>query len=147
MSFRVFNKENLVVIVNTDTWDITKRAEGEVWYSYNSLDAPIQYSVYQKQPEKDLILDQDYTKFAKENGDTFLNDLKLQEYLDEVFSPNLTLEESNGNESFVERNGDNLLKVTNVKAGDVLKDMLTELKITNFHLSLITDGKIDEINI
>ena len=64
-----------------------------------------------------------------------------------MFSPNLTLEESDGNESFVERNGDKLLKVTNVKSGDVLKDILTELKINNFHLSLITEGKIDEINI
>jgi hypothetical protein len=48
--------------------------------------------------------------------------------------------------AFAERNGDNLLKVTNVKSGDVLKDILTELKITNFHLSIITENKIDEIN-
>jgi hypothetical protein len=143
---RIFNKENLIVIIDTDTWRVTKRAEGDIWYKYNSLDAPILYSIYQKQPEQDLVLDKDYTKFAKENGDAFLDDLTFQSYIDEVFSPNLTLEESDGKESFALRNGDTLLKTVSVKQEDILKEMLTELRKMNFHLSVITENNLNEID-
>ena len=49
---RIFNDDNFVVIVDTDTWDVTKIAEGQVWYTYNNLEAPLSYSILQRSPER-----------------------------------------------------------------------------------------------
>lgn len=141
---RVFNKENLVVVVDTETWKVTKRAEGTVWYRYVSIESPILYNVYQKDYETPLVLDKDYTKFAKEDGETFVDDLSLQIYLDEVFSPNLTLQERDGSETFASISGSETLRVTDIPTTELLKGIHDELKIIRFHLSTITEDDITE---
>ena len=144
---RIFNDDNFVVIVDTDTWDVTKIAEGQVWYTYNNLEAPLSYSILQRSPERPLVLHKDYTQFAKEDGTTFVDDLALQAYLDGVLSSNLTPEEQDGKQSFVNPNGDTLLKVADVDAGETLNNILKELKLITFHLSIITENNFTENDI
>ena len=144
---RIFNDNNLAVIIDTDTWEVTKISEGQAWYTYNNLEAPISYTILQRSPERPLVLHKDYTQFAKEDGTTFIDDLTLQAYLDDVFSTNLTIEEQDGKQSFVNPNGDTLLKVANVDADESLSNILKELKLITFHLSLITENNFTENDI
>ena len=138
MSFKVFNIDNVVVIINTDTWDVTKRSRGEFWYSYNNLAAPIEYSIYQKQPETPLVLDQPYTAFQKEKGDTFTDDQELIDYLDDVFNvppDEVELE-------FSSSAGNNSLKIDDQRSNELLSDILIEMKRINKHLYFITENDL-----
>ena len=86
MSFRVYTSGNLVVFTNTATWDVDKLAFNQVWYTYKSDEAPILYSIYQRDPERPLVLDQPYTAFQKADGSGFADDASLQLYLDSLLS-------------------------------------------------------------
>jgi hypothetical protein len=128
----------VVVVINTETWDVTKRSRGEFWYSYNNLEAPIKYSIYQKQPETPLVLNQPYTEFLKEKGDTFTDDQELIDYLDDVFNvpPNdVDLE-------FSSSGGDNSLKVNDQLSNELLRGVLLEMKKINKHLYFITENDL-----
>ena len=84
MSFRVYNSGNMLVLTNTDTWRVEKFPVDKCWYKYNATDAPILYSLYYGNPERDLIIDQPYTSFENEDGSSFVSDADLQGHLDIV---------------------------------------------------------------
>lgn len=95
MSFRLYNSGHVLVFVNTEhrvnkTGDIQFRFEklprNKTWYEYDNLAAPILYSVYFDNPERDLILDTPYTLFQKEDGTSFASDAELIAHLDNVIS-------------------------------------------------------------
>jgi hypothetical protein len=138
MSFKVFNIDNIVVIINTDTWDVTKRSRGDIWYSYNNLEAPILYSIYQKQPETPLVLNQPCSSFITEDSSTFTNDKELIDYLDQVFN----VPPTEDNLQTVKRGNDYYLKTNDISSEILLNDILEEIKIMNVQLSLITGDEI-----
>ena len=82
MSYRIYNNDNTLVLIDTNTWRVEKLARNKCWYKYIATDAPILYSLYYGHPERDLVLDAPYTYFEKEDGSSFLNDGELQNYLD-----------------------------------------------------------------
>jgi hypothetical protein len=82
MSYRIYNSKGLFVVVDTVTWEVYKKETTSLWYNYNSIKAPIVYSIYQRDPERPLVLDQSYTEFTTEDGTTFADDAALQNYLD-----------------------------------------------------------------
>ncbi|MFY0654978.1 MAG: hypothetical protein JXQ96_23305 [Cyclobacteriaceae bacterium] len=86
MSFKIEKIKDLLVITNTDTWEVTKRTYTDVWYKFNNISNPILYSLYQKQPEKDLVLDKLYSDFLDDNGNPFSDDSSFQDYLDRNLS-------------------------------------------------------------
>ena len=86
MAFKVYKEGDLISVLNTDTWKITKRNYENVWYSYNQMDAPILYSLYQKEYEHPLFLNQPYTNFLDEDGNTFADDVSFQSYLGNILS-------------------------------------------------------------
>jgi len=86
MSFRIFNSVDLVVIVNTTTFDVEKFEKRGIWYSFNNLVAPILYSIYQRDPERPLVLDQPHTSFLDKNSVGFADDTALQTHLDGLFT-------------------------------------------------------------
>lgn len=137
MSWKIFNKADMVVIVDTTDFDTEKHAPDQIWYTYISTEAPILYSVNQRSPERPLILDQDYTQFLDEDGNGFNSDLQLQEYLDSILG---RAEVSTG---VVSVNDQALLN----KMNDLLisVDTMTEkLNVINMHLALLTENWITE---
>ena len=85
MSFRVFNSIDMVVIIDTSTWKVEKFEKGGMWYHYNNINPPILYTIFQRSPERPLVLHAPYTEFLTEDGDAFIDDAALQSYLDFVF--------------------------------------------------------------
>lgn len=84
MSYRIFNSDNMLVLINTSTWRVEKLPKNKCWYEYVNTDAPIIYSLYYDVPERDLVLDAEYTAFQKEDGTSFSSDTELMAYLDIV---------------------------------------------------------------
>lgn len=84
MSFRIYKEVNALVIVNTVTWRNESHALSQCWFEFVSTEAPIIYSIYKRAPETNLILNQPYTSFTDQFGNSFADDLELQTYLREV---------------------------------------------------------------
>ena len=74
----------MLVFINTSTWRVEKLPKNKCWYEYVNTDAPILYSLYYDVPERDLVLDAEYTAFQKEDGSSFSSDTELMDYLDIV---------------------------------------------------------------
>ena len=136
--YRIFKSVDLLVIIDTDDWLTEKFALDQSWYSYVSTEAPILYSVYQRSPERPLILDQPYTEFADEFGNVFDSDVLLQDYLDNI----LGKVELPSEIDTVIKKGKGVLKVTNSITDDKLDNLINQMKIMNFHLSIITENFI-----
>jgi len=134
MSFRIFNSVDLVVIIDTKTFDVEKHPFDTVWYNFNNLAAPILYSIYKKDAERPFLLDQPFTEFQDKNGNGFDNDVILQAYLDDV----LGRKEINTKLETVPQGKDNLLLIRDETTNRLLKELLIEMKINNLHLSEIT---------
>lgn len=92
MSYRLYNSGNVLVFVDTahtiknggtQFW-IQKLPKNKTWYSYDNTAAPILYSVYFDNPERDLIIDAQYGQFQKEDGTVFTSDAELIAYLDKI---------------------------------------------------------------
>ena len=92
MGFKVFDNGNLIVFVDTATFDTQKFTNGRIWYRYNPTKAPILYSLYYGDPERPLVLDQPFGKFLTESGSSFNDDVELQNYLDSVLKKNITVD-------------------------------------------------------
>lgn len=90
MTWRIFNSENLITFINTTTWSVINKPRGTVWYEYDNSKAPILYSIYQRSPEKKIVLDEPYTAFRDEKGNSFDDDVSLQKYLNRAISSNIT---------------------------------------------------------
>ena len=124
---------DMVVIIDDSTWEVEKFEKGGMWYSYNNAEAPIIYTVFQRSPERPLVLHQPYTAFTDERGNGFNNDEALQAHLDEVLAP----KEVEFKLETTPHGKDNLLLVRDEDTTEILKDILIELKINNIHLSNI----------
>lgn len=133
MAYRIYNSVDMVVILNDVTWDVEKFEKGGMFYTYNNLEAPIIYTILQRNPERPLVLHQPYTEFKDKDGNGFDNDSALQLYLDEV----LASKEFSVNLDTVSSGRDNILIVRDEKANELLKMILTELRINNLHLTEI----------
>ncbi len=92
MSYRLYNSGNVLVFVDTaytnknggtQFWT-QKLPRNKTWYSYDNTAAPILYSVYYDEPERDLIIDQQYGEFQDKDGNGFANDAALIAYLDKI---------------------------------------------------------------
>lgn len=138
MAFRIYNSVDMVVILDDSTWEVEKFEKGGMWYSYKSTDAPILYSIYQRTPERPLILNEPCSSFKTKSGEGFENDLLLQDYLDEV----LASKELEVNLETIKRGNENFLKTIDQSSEIVLGDILEEIKVMNIHLSLITGEEI-----
>src|SRR5210317_793686 len=93
MSYRLYNSGNVLTFINTAYQEtlkddvqfrVEKLPKNKTWYSYNNLDAPILYSVYFDNPERDLVLNAQYGEFQYEDGTTFSSDAELIAYLDNL---------------------------------------------------------------
>lgn len=92
MSYRLYNSGNVLVFVDTAHTDkngdtqfwIQKLPKNKTWYSYDNTAAPILYSVYYDNPERDLIIDAEYTSFQYKDGSSFSSDAELIAYLDNI---------------------------------------------------------------
>ena len=82
MSYRIYNSGNLLVITNTVTWSVQKFPKNECWYEFVNTDAPITYSIYYKNPERKILLDQPYTNIQNKSGIAYTSDVLLQKDLD-----------------------------------------------------------------
>jgi len=131
MSYRIYSSVDMVVILNDDTWDVEKFEKGGMWYSYSSISAPILYSIYQRSPERQLILDKPYTSFKKKTGEGFDNDLEFQAHLDEV----LASKELEVNLETLQRGNEAFLKTIDQTSNVSLSDILEVLKKIEIHLS------------
>jgi len=140
MSFRVFNSIDMVVILNDNNWDVEKFEKGGMWYAFNNLEAPILYSIYQRSPERPLILDQPFTAFKDKKGNGFDNDIALQEHLDEV----LAAKELEVKLETIPLGKNNLLATRDQGSVELLKEIVIQLRINNLHLSLINDETFKE---
>jgi hypothetical protein len=127
----------MVVILNDETWAVEKFEKGGIWYSYNNLEAPIIYTIFQRSPERPLVLHQPYTAFKTKNGSSFNDDVELQDYLDEV----LAAKEVSDLDS-VDINGNSHILTTNVEMVCALKEILIELKTMNDQFEILTGEKI-----
>lgn len=136
MSYRIFNSVDLVVVIDTVTWDVQKFPLDNIWYQYNNIEAPILYSIYQIDPERPIILDQPYTAFQDKDGNKFGDDLSLASYLDNVLGRKEISAE------YTVRGNDRYLKTSDISNEILLTDILLELKKINVQLSLITDETI-----
>jgi hypothetical protein len=92
MSYRLYNSGNVLVFVDTahtiknggtQFW-VQKLPKNKTWYSYDNTAAPILYSVYFDNPERDLIIDAQYGEFQDKDGNGFANDAALIAYLDKI---------------------------------------------------------------
>jgi hypothetical protein len=133
----------MVVILNDETWEVEKFEKGGMWYSYNNLEAPILYTILQRSPERPLVLHQAYTEFKDKDGYGFDNDIKLQEYLDEI----LASKEFEVPLETIAYGKDNLLAVRDESTNQTLKEILIQLKINNEYLSCIAGEVITEKDI
>ena len=136
MSFRIFNSVDLVVVIDTTTWEVQKFPLDNIWYQYTATEAPIIYSVYQINPERKLVLDHPYTEFQDVDGCSFSDDIALQAYLDEILGKKEVSPE------YTTRGNDKYLKTSDQSNNTLLCDILKEIKQMNIQLSLITGDEI-----
>ena len=100
------------------------------------LDAPISYTILQRQPERALVLHKNYTDFSYKDGGKFNDDIELQDYLDEVLA-------SSGSVEFSNREGgtDRVSELTPLPVEDLqlstLIEILEQQTITNKYLRKI----------
>lgn len=89
MSWKIYNDGNLLVIVNQEgDFHTIKTNISSIWYSYDNMDSPILYSIYQRDPENELILNEPYTSFVDQDGNSFADDATFISYLDGILSTN-----------------------------------------------------------
>jgi hypothetical protein len=88
MTYRIYNKGNMLVLITitNEKWRTENLPRGVTWFEYDSLAAPRLYSLYYDRPERDLILEAEYTQFQKEDGTGFDDDEELTLYLRELLS-------------------------------------------------------------
>lgn len=87
MAYRIYIDSNMLVFHNTSSGKIEKLPRNDIWYTYNTLEAPILYRVYFKNPERLLITEQKgvpYTEFQDAEGNNFSSDLDFQAYFDQL---------------------------------------------------------------
>lgn len=137
MSFRIFNSVDMVVLIDTDTWEATVRPIGDIWYRYNKLEAPILYSLYQKIAESPLVLDQPFTEFEDEKGNGFEDDVALQVYLNEVLG-----DKENKELDTIKIGGSEVLLVTDRESHKLLCELLEEVKTTNKMFNILFHDQI-----
>ena len=120
MSYRVYNSVDMVVFLNDVTWEVEKFEKGGMFYTYNNLEAPILYTIFQRSPERPIVLHKPYTEFKDKNGNGFDNDVALQDHLDEV----LAQKELNIGLETIPYGSDRLLAVKDEGANELLKNIL-----------------------
>lgn len=86
MSFRIYRKDNAIVLIDTDSWDVQKFPIGEIWYDYVATDSPVIYSFYYRNAERILVLREPYTSFQDGKGNGFADDSEFRDYIDPLLS-------------------------------------------------------------
>jgi hypothetical protein len=83
---------------STQFW-VENLPKNKTWYSYDNTAAPILYSVYFDNPERDLVIDKQYGDFQYEDGSSFSSDSELITYLRNILGTSINGSIDSGNSS------------------------------------------------